>query len=214
MTIDEILKLVQITFYVVAGTLGILTYLSAKKGLLNTVNTEYHKRAFDKIENLSQELLSEFDPKSENYWANGDTLKDFLKETHEVFEKNKEQILKKKEFHSGIRMPKVFDRLQAIVQGIKSDPFLPKEIRNEVIKHLENRAEKIFGIHIDEINKHLQDLANGKYEGNYEHVSALVHNRINDKLYENNCGISQVEEQVHDIRLFIQKYLENFNPLK
>ena len=89
MTIDEILKLVQITFYVVAGTLGILTYLSAKKGLLNTVNTEYHKRAFDKIENLSQELLSEFDPKSENYWANGDTLKDFSKKLTKYLKKIK-----------------------------------------------------------------------------------------------------------------------------
>ena len=132
MTIDEVLKLIQILFYIIAGTLGILTYLSAKKGLLNTVNTEYHKRAFDKIESLSQELLSEFDPKPENQWANGDNLKDFLKETHETFEKNKEQILKTKEFHSGIQMPKVFNRLQGIVQGIKSDPFLPKEIRNEV----------------------------------------------------------------------------------
>lgn len=214
MTPDEILKIVQIAFYITVGILAVLTFLSAKKGLLNTINTEYHKRAFDKIENLSQALLSEFDPKSDDYWANGDPLREFLKETHKIFEKNKEQILKDKVFHSGIPSPRSFDRLQGIIRRVKSDPFVPKEIRNQVTAHLENRSKKMFSIHMEEIRKYLKELANGKHGTDYEINSAIVHNRINDKLYKNNCGISQVEEQVHEVRLFIQSYLEKFNPLK
>lgn len=214
MTLDEILKIVQIVFYITAGVVAVLTFISAKKGLLNTVNTEYHKRVFDKIDDLSQELLSEFDPESDNYWVKGDPLQNFFKEIHETFRKNKEQILKDKEFHSGVPSPRSFDRIQRIVLKVKSDPFVPKEIRNKVIAHLEERSQKLFSIHMDEIRKYLKELAHGKHGDDYELNSSIVHNRINDRLYKNNCGISQIEEQVHEVRLFIQGYLDKFNPLK
>ncbi len=44
MTLDDGLKVTQIAFYVAAGVVAILTYLKAKRGLLNTVNTEYQKK--------------------------------------------------------------------------------------------------------------------------------------------------------------------------
>lgn len=106
MTLDDCLKIVQILFYVSAGTIAVLTFLSAKKGLLNPINTEYHKRAFEKIEHLSDDLLSEFDPTSDNYWAKEDPLKEFLEEIHDVFNKNKVQILKDKKFVYGQPIPK------------------------------------------------------------------------------------------------------------
>jgi hypothetical protein len=37
----DVLKIVQIVFYTIAGIVAILTYLAARRGLLNTVNTEY-----------------------------------------------------------------------------------------------------------------------------------------------------------------------------
>jgi len=43
--IDQILKVTQILFFGIAGTVAILTYRKAKDGLLNTVNTEYQKKA-------------------------------------------------------------------------------------------------------------------------------------------------------------------------
>ncbi|HRF81064.1 MAG TPA: hypothetical protein PL070_13365 [Flavobacteriales bacterium] len=212
--LESISKIIQILFYLTAATVAVLTYLSAKKGLLNTVNTEYHKRAFDKIETLSQELLSEFDSTSEHWWAKDDSTRKFLDEIHEIFKKNKVEILKNKEFHSGVPSPKSFIRLTGIVRRIKSDPFVPKEIRDNVVLHLENRANKMLEIQIHEIRKYLDELANGKHGDDYSLNAAIVHNRINDNLYKSNCGISQVEEQVHQIRFFIQSYLEKFNPLK
>ena len=42
--IDQILKVTQVLFFGIAGTVAILTYRKAKDGLLNTVNTEYQKK--------------------------------------------------------------------------------------------------------------------------------------------------------------------------
>jgi hypothetical protein len=47
-----------------------------------------------------------------------------------------------------------------------------------------------------------------------EHNHGWVHNNINQQLYDRGCGISQIEEAVHQIRLDIKTYLEKFNPLK
>jgi hypothetical protein len=68
-SIDDALKLVQIGFYVTGGAIAVLTYRAAKRGLLNSVNTEYQKRVMDRLAGLSDELFAEFDPDSEHFWA-------------------------------------------------------------------------------------------------------------------------------------------------
>jgi len=57
---ETTLKLIQMGFYAVASTIAILTYLKAKNGLLNTVNTEYHKKVIDRLVALSDEVFKEF----------------------------------------------------------------------------------------------------------------------------------------------------------
>jgi hypothetical protein len=214
MTLDEFLNVFQILFYVTVGTVAVLTFLSAKKGLLNPINTEYHKIAFGKIEKLSDDLLSEFDPKSDNYWCKDDPLDKFFEEIHDIFNKNKAQILKDKEFMMGLPSPRSFERLTETITKIKSEPFLPKEIRQQVVKHLETRTKKMFSIHMEETDKYMKELANGKYQGELKYNRGMVHNRINDRMYKSDCGISQVEEQVHEVRLFIQDYLGKYDPFK
>ena len=215
MKLEVLLIIVQILFYITVGTIAVLTYLSAKKGLLNTINTEYHKRIFDKIESLSEELLSEFDPKSENYWCKkGDHLTGPLDEIHETYKKNKKEILKRKEFSTVVPTPDSYERLQRIILRIKSDPFLPDSIRDNILENLETRVQLIHEISWNEIKRYTNELALGKLGDDFEVNSATVHNRINEKMYEMNCGISQVEEQIHNIRLFIKDYMKQFNPIK
>ncbi len=158
--------------------------------------------------------MSEFDPKSENYWAKDDPLEKYFKEVHEIYQKNKEQILKEKVFPMGKPSPKSFDRLTDIVTRIKSEPFLPAEIRKIVIEHLESRTNKSFSIHMEELDKYFNELVNGKHQGDLKYNHAIVHNRINDRMYKSGCGISQVEEQIHEVRLAIQKYLKKYDPIK
>ncbi len=62
--LGDTLKIVQIVFYSVGVVIALLTYQAAKRGLLNTVNTEYQKRVMDRLQKLSEDLYSEFDPSS------------------------------------------------------------------------------------------------------------------------------------------------------
>ena len=62
--LQEVLTSVQILFYLVTGTVVILTYNNARKSLLNPVHTAYQKLVINKLKELSEELYSEFEPES------------------------------------------------------------------------------------------------------------------------------------------------------
>jgi hypothetical protein len=69
--LKEVLTIVEIVFFLVTGTVVILTYVNARKSLLNPVHTEYQMLVINKRRELSEELYSEFDPESPNYWSDG-----------------------------------------------------------------------------------------------------------------------------------------------
>jgi hypothetical protein len=46
--LGDILKILQITFFGTGTIIAILTYRAAKRGLLNTVNSEFQKRVMDR----------------------------------------------------------------------------------------------------------------------------------------------------------------------
>ena len=101
---DTLLKVVQIGFYITAASIGILTYLKAKNGLLNTVNTEYQKKVIDRLAELSTELLDEFDSSSDNYWLRENSVKEILDRIHEEIMPHKNEII------SGARSLRSFSR--------------------------------------------------------------------------------------------------------
>ena len=78
---DLTLKFFQIIFYITASVITVLTFIKAKNGLLNSVNTEYQKRVMDRLASLSNELYDEFDPDSESYWAKNDWVKEVVEPT-------------------------------------------------------------------------------------------------------------------------------------
>ncbi|WP_157974634.1 hypothetical protein [Lewinella sp. IMCC34183] len=205
----------QSVFFIVTSILAYLTYSNAKKGLLNPVNTEYHKRAFDHIENLSSFLIAEFDPESSDYWANKGFSDDGLDEINKVFKEHKLEILKAGEFRGGIRTPNSFTRINNKIKKIKSEPFLPSEIRDKVVGYLELRSNTMLKVYLDEVKNYRDELANGKMgDQNFEINNAIVYNRITQRLYKEGFGVSQVEDEVQQLRMFIQNYLHSFNPYK
>ena len=64
---DIAVKIFQSLFYIIASTVAIMTYLKAKDGLLNSVNTEYQKKVMEKLTQLSEEIIDEFDFSSETH---------------------------------------------------------------------------------------------------------------------------------------------------
>lgn len=214
MTIDDYLKLTQIGFYVAIASVTVLTYLKAKDTLLNSVNTEYHKQVIDALIKASDSLFSEFDEGSENHWTKGDRIEEIIEEINGEFVEHKERILETGEFPGGVRVSDLEKRLMSMIREYKSDPFLPEEVRSKIVDLLQNRSDVQHSITFREITEYRDLLAKGKYNDSLEMNWPWVGNKINSQLYEQGCGVSQVEESVHQIRMDIKSYLEKFNPLK
>jgi hypothetical protein len=213
MSIDDYSKIAQIVFYLIVATIAVLTYLKAKSTLLNSVNTEYHKHVINSLIDASNSLFSEFEDESENHWLKSNNLEEIIKEINEEFIERKDDILKMGEFHGGVMVTPLQKRLSSLIRGYKSDPFLPEEIRKEILDLLENRYRVDHSISFKEITEYRNSLAKGEYADTLDMNYAFIHNKINSQLYEMGCGISQVEESVHEIRMGIKNYLEKFNPL-
>lgn len=215
--IDNTLKIVQMLFYITVASVTILTYKSAKNGLLNTVNTEYQKKVIDKLEEISIELSSEFDPISPNYWPKSKPINDMISKINENFERNKDYILEIGEYPFGIIVPSNIARLTTFVSKIKSDPFLSKEIREVIVELLGKRTQITMKIYQCELEIYAESLVYGvdpfKTDGQDTRFDE-IHNLIVEKLNEEGCDITTTEATINKIRSYIQIYLESFNPVK
>jgi len=212
-TLGDTLKLVQISFYSIGSLMAVLTYRAAKRGLLNSVNTEYQKRVMDRLQKLSDELYSEFDPSSEFYWIKTSPVEDAINFINEVFESNKNQILAHGKYFGGIPETKDMQRLRRLLDPVISDPFIPDEVRSAVVDLLDNRLRVLQSIYFEELQKYSDSLAKGIRQPLIGPGSwGIIHNQINDLLYRRGCGISQIEKDVQEIRCRIQDYFDSFNP--
>ncbi len=215
-SLDGLVKIIQILFYLAGGTVAVLTFRSARRGLLNSVNTEYQKRVMDRLRELADELSAEFDSHSPTYWVRQRTVEIVVGDINKVFAANRKQILARGAFSTGLRQTEEMIRIMELLRRIKIDPFIPRQIRDVVAELLDKRIRTISAIHLDEFTQYCASLARGRHisadelEGNY----AWVSNRINDRLYKEGVGISQIEDAVSKVQLAIQEYLESFDPLR
>jgi len=212
-TFGDTLKIVQIAFYAVGATIAILTYRAAKRGLLNSVNTEYQKRVMDRLQKLSEDLYSEFDPSSPVHWASRQPVHDAIRTINEVFRNNKKEILAERKYHYGTPYTEDMKRLDHLLAPVVSDPFIPDDIRTVVVDLLQNRLHALHGIYIREFEKYADNLAKGKQSPLTELDDVNeIHNKIVDQMNRQGCGLTQIEEEVHEIRSLIQEYFDSFNP--
>lgn len=216
MTIDTLSKIVQISFYIVVGLTAVLTYISAKKGLLNTVNTEYQKKVINRLEEISKELGSEFNSKSTNYWPNFNPVKELVSNINKTFSNNKDYIEKIGEYPFGRIITTEEKRIMEILDEIESDPFIPCNIRQLTKSSLRNRIEALSEIYQEWSDFYIEKLLRGdrpfSTDGD-DHDFDNFHNKIVDIKRERGCGISQIEKDIHEIRISIQKHFESFNPV-
>lgn len=216
--LGDALKIVQIAFYTVAGFIAVLTYLAARKAWLTPTNTEYQKRVMDRLAKLSEELYAEFDQNSPTHWASARAIHSAVKEISATFVRNRDEALAAKKWYYGTPVAKNLSRLRDLLHPLRSDPFIPENIRAAVIDLLENRLHVMDGLYLNEFEKYADGLAKGKHEpldeDDGEDLEKInkIHNRIIDHLNEQGCGITAIENAVHDIRGHIQDYFDAFSP--
>ncbi|RFB20722.1 hypothetical protein DZB87_26555 [Bacillus sp. ALD] len=213
--IKDIAALVQICFYIVGATIAILTYRSAKRGLLNTVNTEYHKRVIDHLEKLSETLYSEFDPDSEVYFKRSFNLYEKLQKLLEEY--NDEFKLHPSKDFLPVRYVERTNlefRLWKLIKELKSSPFLPDHIVDYTVNYLTGRLDTITRVKDRSFEKIIQPELMKKEQIN---VSSKIGRsyvwEVKYNLKKTGCGEDEVELEVHKIRTMIKDYLKSFNPL-
>jgi hypothetical protein len=219
--LSDLLKLMQIVFYLLGGVLAILTYRAAIRGWLTPTNTEYQKRVMDRLAKLSEDLYSEFDPTSPKHWSKSNPVGNGIRKINSLFHEHQKEIRAAKKWLYGLPNLDDVRRLTNLVNPIRSDPFIPENIRDAVVDLLENRLEILNGLYTAEFEKYAGDLANGDQNPPDDHIEAIfaerkeietITNRINDAKEKQGCGIKTIEQAVHDIRGLIQDYFDQFNP--
>ena len=213
MDLDLLLKVLQSLFYAGGLVIAGLTYRRAKSTILNTVNTEYHKKVIERLAELSEVLYREFDAFSDDAWYKQDDVGYVVECLHSNIKGHRELIVAAGELLEGVAVSPVQNRLQNLTNRYKSDPFLPDQIRDKVVGLLEKRVNVMDGAYWDVMQDYMSALAMGRHWDTLETNSSWLHNRVNEKLNEGGVGIAQVENAVHDIRLEIQRYFKQFNPI-
>jgi hypothetical protein len=208
--------MVQIAFYVTGGVLATLTYIKAKNGLLNTINTEYHKKIIERLSSLSDELHEEFDSSSPKYWAMHSPAKELVDRINEQLSGRQQEFVgtKKRDWRIGIPVVESSTNLQNLANKYRTDPFLPKSIRTAVVSFLDGRLEAQEEAHHEAAEHYLTQLSRGKCWDTLETNDGWIHNRINERVYSLGFGVTQIEEKINNIRLQIQEYFEGFNPIR
>lgn len=217
--LQTVLSVVQILFYVVTATVVILTYRNAKRGLLSPVHTEYQKHVIERLKALSQELDAEFDPKSPSYWAADPVpladqeIREQVDQIDAEFEEKREELLDKGEWepytHGHSRR---YRETKSLVRSIRADPFIPAEIRTKITKFLTARAEALYEAEEFALNSYRQSLAKGMLPDPRHSNYSAVNNTIVGLLHHRGFNVDQVEEEVENIRLAIQEYLNSYAP--
>jgi hypothetical protein len=211
MTLDDLAKVAQISFYLIGSIVAIMTYRSAKRGLLNTVNTEYHKRVIDRLQKLADELLAEFDPASPHFWAGKGIIDDAVKEINRDFLHTRN--MPGGPHLTGIPSTEIERRLDRSIRLLKADPFIPVEVRDVVLKVLRHRYDVTFEATMKHLAEYQEALKRGEHTETLDRNSGWLHNRVLTDLYAKGAGIAQVEGEVDRILYAIQNYFDSFNPL-
>jgi hypothetical protein len=151
MELESVSKFLQAVFYLTASILAILTYRSAKRGLLNTVNTEYHKKVIERLSALSNELYDEFDTSSPSYWAKEMPSKELISRMNEQARQSRHEILTSKDdrWRIGVPVTKSEVHLMNLSKKYKSDPFLPETVRSKLVTFLEGRLVAMQETHLE-----------------------------------------------------------------
>lgn len=194
-------------FYIITGTVVVMSYIMLRNKLQNENSIEYKKRVVNRLNEISGNLIAEYDPESPKYWADTKSVKEVLDHIHEEVEPYKDNITDAGDAFEGVPLSSKKEELSRLITLIQSDPFIPRELRGELLDFYETRRDVMSSVYMDEISAYLEGLKNGKYWDTLESNHYWLHNQILYKLTERGWNVSQIEEKVHKLRDSIQDYL-------
>ena len=141
MDLELVKGIVQVAFWIGALILAFLTYLNAKKTLLSPVNTEYQKRVFDSLTQLSERLFSELKIGAQDGLRYQRPMKEALVEICNKWEENKKSV---EEFGLDlIEFPVSSDwfKFEKLADEVRFDLCVPVELKSTILSHLKERAD-------------------------------------------------------------------------
>jgi hypothetical protein len=215
-TLQTILTVAQILFYLSAIAVAWLTFTVARRGLLSPVNTEYQKRVMDRLAQLAEELWAEFDPTSERFGVGVDpNMLRVLRGVNEEYVAERDGSAPP-DFPVHNIVHSESSRLRDLKDKLEADPFLPAHIRTAVSEYLEKRSMAIDHAQINCTDYWWRALrrdggaaegleALNKYEG-------VVQGEFVRSLTKRGWDFEQSRDHVRTIRLQIQQYLQRYDP--
>lgn len=213
MELDSLAKITQIIFYTGGLFLGVLTYRRAKSTILNTVNTEYHKKVIDRLSDLSEALYREFDFSSDELWYRQDDFGQVVDKLHQEIASRKDAILAKGEVDAGIMASPKMIQISTMLNKYKSDPFVPESIRNKVVSLLEKRDKAMNQAYLSVMYEYMSELAKGQHWETLDTNKHWLNSKVEERLAKAGVGFADLRDAVHDIRLEIQRYFKQFSTM-
>ncbi len=217
-TIDKIAditsKFAQISFFAVTGVLAVRTYLSARRGLLNSVNTEYYKKVIATLDEIMRELRSEFDPEDPNYWKKAKSVEYFARESVNKAESYKLQLLSHPVGSQTIPFAECYDekRILRLIVLYKNDPFIPNEIRSYLLKMLDDRRLGITRTNLNAIRRFHSFVKENKGDVHFRSIDYQLAQSILTEMTEQGCNYNQIEQKVDEFRSQVQGFFSRFDP--
>jgi hypothetical protein len=169
---------------------------------------EYQKRVTGRLARLSDDLFSEFNPTSEDYLKDHCGLQGALALIHNDFTLYKDEILAAGEWTGWVILPGDTLRFQRILEPVRTDPFVPDQIRSAVVELLERRLDAFSEISGELLTEYRNALASGEITPREDNWVAIM-NRLNAEMAQRNCSPGQVRMRVDAIREMIQQYLSS-----
>ena len=214
--LDFTLKFVQTVFYSVGALIAVLTYKAAMKSWLLPTNTEYQKKVMERLSKLAEDLLQEFDPNFHQS-LNRQSYIESAKYIYNEYIRLKDKIeIKQYEKVAPISIPFLKDvlRWSELLRSVRSDPFIPENIREKVVDLLEKLIEVKDTIYRNCAIDLMYDLFEGKAPQPFDFICLITfHNLCCEKFNDHtDCRPDKVWSQVHNIRGMIQDYFDSFNP--
>ena len=201
--------------------MSFLTFRNVNKTLLSPVNTEYQKRVFDSLSEVSKWLFAELKAGNRNYWLDNPPMGYIWEQMREQFKNNRNSVEKFGIEPSDINMSSEFKQLEKIADEMRYNPFLPKDLRESIVGYLDKRVQASFDAMECSFNAFMENL-----EGTKDYPKILneeffeltlnidLENFYVDKISELGFSADDIEVRNKEFLTMIVEYLESFDPRK